>query len=208
MNTATGYGIPKLMLAKSLLSMILLTGTVAWAEGPLADRGGWALGVPLPSSSERSISLWKVRSPVTALGLEIGLSSHYGESTIDDLENLDREDLRIRDRSLRMQLLPAIKHYRPLHEEVAPFVIYKVHTRFAIWDRGFGSEFVKRRTRTEGDLGLSVGLGTEWFPFQRISLSGQTGLDLSYRYEKEDLNREWEWSLETFQTEMTALVYF
>ncbi len=208
MNTATGYGIPKLMLAKSLLSMILLTGTVAWAEGPLADRGGWALGVPLPSSSERSISLWKVRSPVTALGLEIGLSSHYGESTIDDLENLDREDLRIRDRSLRMQLLPAIKHYRPLHEEVAPFVIYKVHTRFAIWDRGFGSESVKRRTRTEGDLGLSVGLGTEWFPFQRISLSGQTGLDLSYRYEKEDLNREWEWSLETFQTEMTALVYF
>ena len=30
----------------------------------------------------------------------------------------------------------------------------------------------------------------------------------NYRYEKEDLDREWEWSLETFQTEMTALVYF
>ena len=67
---------------------------------------------------------------------------------------------------------------------------------------------MKQRTRTERDLGLAVGLGADWFPFQRISLSGQTGLDLSYRYEKEDLNRESEWSLETFQTEMTALVYF
>ncbi len=208
MNTATGYGIPKLMLAKSLLSLILLTGAAASAEGPLADRGGWALGVPLPSSSERSISLWKVRSPVTAFGLEIGLSSLYRESTIHDLDNLDRDDIRIPYRSLSLQLRPAIKHFRPLHNEVAPFVIYKAHAGIAIWDRGFGSDSVKQRTRTERDLGLAVGLGADWFPFQRISLSGQTGLDLSYRYEKEDLNREWEWSLETFQTEMTALVYF
>ena len=53
-----------------------------------------------------------------------------------------------------------------------------------------------------------MGLGTEWFPFQRISLSGQTGLELGYRHADDNRYNTSEWSLETFQTEMTALVYF
>lgn len=204
------------MLVKPLFCATLLTGTIASADSPLADRGGWALGVSFPSGSERSISLWKVRSPVSAFGLEIGLLSNYAESTIDDLENPDREDWRIRYRSLRIQLRPSLKHYRPLHDRVAPFVFFKLHTGFSVWDRESGrdrgsrSESVKRRN-TENDLGLMVGLGTEWFPFQRISLSGQTGLELNYSYEKNDRYdsyRKSEWSLDTFQTEMTALVYF
>ena len=196
------------MLVKPLFCVILLTGTIASAEGPLADRGGWALGVSFPSRSEGSISFWNVRSPVTAFGLETGFSSNYGESTTDDLENPDREELRIRYRSLGIQLRPAVKHYHPLNDRVAPFVIYRVHTGFSVRDGGFGSESVKRRTRTERDLGLSVGLGTEWFPFQRISLSGQTGMELGYRHGDDDRYNTSEWSLETFETEMTALVYF
>ena len=208
MNAVTGHRIPKVMLVYLSISMILLTGTAASSEGPLPDRGSWALGVSLPSSSERSISLWKVRSPVTAFGLETGLSSNYGESTVDDLENLDREDLRIRHRALWIQLRPSIKHYRPLHDRVASFVIYKLSAGFSVWDSGFGSESVKRRTVTKRDLGLMVGLGADWFPFKRISLGGQTGLDMSYSYEKHSFKRKSEWSLETFRTEMTALVYF
>lgn len=193
-----------------MLAVILVAGTAASAEGPLAGRGSWALGVALPSASKLSLSLWKVRSPVTALGLETGLSSYIGEYESDDLEDLDRSDTRSRYRSLRLQLRPAIKLYRPLHDRVAPFVFFKTRAEFVLRDSRFDRDSVRRSTRNDRDLdlGLAVGLGTEWFPFQRISLNGQTGLDLSYRKEKDDRYDTSVWSLETFQTEMTALVYF
>lgn len=199
------------MFVFPLIGIVLLIGTAAADQDPLADRGNWALGAALPSSSELRLSLWKVRSPVTALGLEIDVSSYYSDRTSDDLENLDRNDTQSRYHSLRLQLRPTIKQYRPMHDRVAPFVFYQAYAGFSgFWDR---QEEIGLRmtqyTRSSSDLGIALGLGVDWFPFQRISLSGQTGLDLSYHYEKHYSNRrEWEWSLKTFQTEVAALVYF
>ena len=67
------------MLIFPLIGIVLLISTAAADQYPLADRGNWALGVALPSSSGLDLSLWKVRSPVTALGLEIDVSSRYSE---------------------------------------------------------------------------------------------------------------------------------
>ena len=190
-----------------LLGIVLLIGSAAADQDPLADRGNWAFGVALPSSSELSLSLWKVRSPVTALGLEIDFSSYYSDHTSDDFDNPDRYDTRSQYRSLRLQLSPTIKHYRPLHDQVAPFIFYQAHADF--YNRRSDIDSGTQRIRTNSALGLALGLGADWFPFQRISLSGQTGLDLSYRYEKPRSNSSmWEWSLKTFQTEVAALVYF
>lgn len=199
------------MFVFPLIGIVLLIGTAAADQDPLADRGNWALGAALPSSSELRLSLWKVRSPVTALGLEIDVSSYYSDRTSDDLENLDRNDTQSRYHSLRLQLRPTIKHYRPMHDRVAPFVFYQAYAGFSgFWDRQEESgSRMTQYTRSSSDLGIALGLGVDWFPFQRISLSGQTGLDLSYHYEKYYSNRrEWEWSLKTFQTEVAALVYF
>ena len=184
-----------------LIGIVLLIGTAAADQDPLADRGNWAFGVALPSSSGLDLSLWKVRSPVTALGLEIDVSSYYSEHTSDDT--------RAQSRSLRLQLRPTIRHYRPLHDQVAPFVFYQAHADLSIfWSRLLGTISGRQRTGTKHDLGLALGLGADWFPFQRISLSGQTGLDLSYLYTESRSNSKWEWSLKTFQTEVAALVYF
>ena len=197
------------MLIFPLIGIVLLISTAAADQYPLADRGNWALGVALPSSSGLDLSLWKVRSPVTALGLEIDVSSRYSEYTSDDRDNPDRNDTRVQSRSLWLQLRPTIKHYRPLHDQVAPFVFYQAHAGFsAFWRRLPDIDSDTQRIGTKHDLGLALGLGADWFPFQRISLSGQTGLDLSYRYEEFRSNRKWEWSLKTFQTEVAALVYF
>ena len=194
-----------------LLGIVLLISTATADQDPLVNRGNWALGVALPSSSGLDLSLWKVRSPVTALGLEIDISSYYSDRTSEDLENLDRNDTQSQYRSLRLQLRPTIKQYRPMHDRVAPFVFYQAHASFyGFWDRQeeIGSRMTQR-TRSRSDLGIALGLGVDWFPFQRISLSGQTGLDLSYLYNKlRSDRREWEWSLKTFQTEVAALVYF
>ena len=186
-----------------LIGIVLLISTAAADQDPLADRGNWALGIALPSSSGLSLSLWKVRSPVTALGLEIDVSSRYSEYTSEDLDNPDRNDSRSQSRSLRLQLRPTIKHYRPMHDRVAPFVFYQAHAGFSVWDRQeeIGSRMTQS-TRSNSDLGIALGLGVAWFPFQRISLSGQTGLDLSYR------SNPRLWSLKTFQTEVSTLVYF
>ena len=90
---------------------------------------------------------------------------------------------------------------------MAPFVFYQAHTGFAFRQSDIDSG--TQRIRTNSALGLALGLGADWFPFQRISLSGQTGLDLSYLYDKRRSDRRmWEWSLKTFQTEVAALVYF
>ena len=195
-----------------LIGIVLLIGTAAADQDPLADRGNWAFGVALPSSSKLSLSLWKVRSPVTALGLEIDVSSRYSEYTSDDRDNRDRYDTRAQSRSLWLQLRPTIKHYRPLHDQVAPFIFYQAHADFYFYFRDSQSDInseIRSFRADERDLGLALGLGADWFPFQRISLSTQTGLDLSYLYDKRRSNRrEWEWSLKTFQTEVAALVYF
>ena len=196
------------MLIFPLIGIVLLISTAAADQDPLADRGNWAFGVALPSSSELRLSLWKVRSPVTALGLEIDVSSYYSEYTFDDPENFDRDNTQFR--SLRLQLRPTIKHYRPLHDQVAPFIFYQAHADFYFLDRQSDIKSGIRPFRAdERDLGIALGLGADWFPFQRISLSAQTGLDLSYLYDKRRPDRRvWEWSLKTFQTEVAALVYF
>jgi hypothetical protein len=200
------------MFVFPLLGIVLLVSTAAADQDPLADRGNWALGLALPSSSGLDLSLWKVRSPVTAFGLEIDFSSYYSDHTSADLENFDRNDSRSQYRSLRLQLRPTIKHYRPMQDRVAPFVFYQAHADFSAFS-AFWSRLLditeRQRTGTKHDLGIALGLGADWFPFQRISLSGQTGLALSYFYDKRSADRrKWEWSLKTFQTEVAALVYF
>ena len=192
-----------------LIWLVLLTSSIAAADqGPLAHRGDWALGVAWPSSSGSSFSLWKIRSPTTAVGLEVGISWSYADSTA----NADAPDpTTFQTHSLYLRLHPTIKHYRPLHDRVAPFMYGQVQAGFAGSKRD--SDPDTQRGGSSGDIGIALGLGIEWFPFQRISLGGQTGLRLGYRYIQSDTrgynNRSSKnWSLRTFQSEVKALMYF
>ncbi len=192
-----------------LIGIVLWISTAAADQAPLANRGSWALGVALPSSSGLSLSLWKVRSPSTALGLEMAFSSNYYKYTTDDRDNRDRHYTH-QSRRLRLQLRPTIKRYRPLHDRVASFVFYQVRVGFST-SRSRQEQIDRpmlQSTSSTGILGLALGLGAHWFPFQRLSLSGQTGLVLSYQHADSRFHRRWEGSLKTFQTAVAALVYF
>jgi hypothetical protein len=199
------------MSISRLIWIVLLTSGIAAADqGPLAHRGGWALGVALPSSGGSSFSLWKIRSPTTAVGLEVGVSWSYADST-DNADNPDPTTLQ--RHYLSLQLRPTIKHYRPLHDRIAPFTYGQVSAGF----RGYkqDSDPYTQRGGSSGNIGLALGLGVEWFPFQRISLGGQTGLSLGYRYGQYDTrgynnnsSRNWSLYLRTSQSEVKALMYF
>ena len=195
-----------------LIWLVLLTSGIAAADqGPLSDRGDWALGVALPSSSGSSFSLWKIRSPTTAVGLEMSVSWSYADSTLDAD---DPNPTSLQNHFLYLRLRPTIKHYRPLHDRIAPFVYGQVDAGF--WGRKWDDNPQMQYSGRSGNVGLALGLGVEWFPFQRISLGGQTGLRLGYRYGQYDTrgnfilsqNRNWSLSLSTFQSELKALMYF
>ena len=85
---------------------------------------------------------------------------------------------------LSLQLRPTIKHYRPLHDRIAPFTYGQVEAGFRGYKRD--SDLYTQHGSSSGNIGLALGLGVEWFPFQRISLGGQTGLSLGYRYGQYD----------------------
>ncbi|MCY3757931.1 MAG: hypothetical protein OXG96_09440 [Acidobacteria bacterium] len=65
-------------------------------------------------------------------------------------------------------------------------------------------------------MGAALGLGVEWFPFQRVSLGGQTGIGMDYYYRESDSrgsshrssSTSWNLYLRTFQSEVKALMYF
>ena len=92
-----------------LIGIVLLISIAAADQDPLADRGNWALGVALPSSSGLDLSLWKVHSPVTALGLEIDFSSYYSDRTSDDLNNLNLQGSRVSPQASSAQHKPTCK---------------------------------------------------------------------------------------------------
>ena len=194
-----------------LIWIVLLTSGIAAADqSPLAHRGDWALGVALPSNSGSSFSLWKIRSPTTAVGLEVGVSWSYADST---LNADDPNPTSLQNHSLYLRLRPTIKHYRPLHDRVAPFMYGQVDAGFSglKWDFDPSTQY----GGSSGSVGIALGLGIEWFPFQRISLGGQTGLRLGYRYSQFDTrgdnnrsSRNWSLYLRTFQSEVKALMYF
>ena len=199
------------MSISRLIWIVLLTSDIAAADqGPLAHRGDWALGVALPSSGGSSFSLWKIRSPTTAVGLEVGVSWSYADSTA----NADDPDpTTLQTHSLRLHLRPTIKHYRPLHDRIAPFTYGQVDAAFSGSKRD--SDPHTQQGGSYGSIGLALGLGVEWFPFQRISLGGRTGLSLGYHYSQYDTrgynnrsSKNWSLHLRTFQSEVKALMYF
>ena len=199
------------MSISRLIWIVLLTSGIAAADqGPLAHRGDWALGVALPSSGGSSFSLWKIRSPTTATGLEVYVSWNYADSTAN-ANNPDPTTLQMH--YLSLQLRPTIKHYRPLHDRIAPFTYGQVEAGFRGYKRDIDPH--TQHGSSSGNIGLALGLGVEWFPFQRISLGGQTGLRLGYRYGQYDTrgdnnrsSRNWSLYLRTFQSEVKALMYF
>ena len=198
------------MSISRLIWIVLLTSGIAAADqGPLADRGDWALGVALPSSSGSNFSLWKIRSPTTATGLEIGVSWSYADSTLDAD---DFAPTSLQKHYLSLRLRPTIKHYRPLHDRIAPFTYGQVDASFLGHKR---NSLHSQNGSSGGNIGIALGLGVEWFPFQRISLGGQTGLRLGYSYRQydtrgygNDSSSNWSLYLRTFQSEVKALMYF
>ncbi|MCY3735980.1 MAG: hypothetical protein OXG13_06230 [Gemmatimonadaceae bacterium] len=198
-----------------LTAVALLAGATGAAadslpQGPLAERGTWALGFDLRSGEGSSFSLWRVRSPKTALGLEASLYWRLMES---DYESPARSDRRYQ--RLCLEFRPTLKRYRPLRDGIAAYVYGQGLAGFWGTQREDRDDTVSRI-----DLGVGLGLGVDWFPLQRISVGGRTGLSMSYGFGESSrsssltgevdtyLSTDRDLYLRAFVSKVTALVYF
>ncbi len=183
-------------------------------QGPLAERGTWALGFDLRSGEGGSFSLWRVRSPYTALGLEASLSLSRTEEDYDD-PGLSTGNYQ----SLRLQLRPTFKRYRSVRNGIAPYVYYQALGGFRGWKREDPAPF-REYSSSMIEVGVGLGLGVDWFPLKRISVGGRTGMSLRYlfgeasrsdprsgRVEKQPYI-ERDLYLSVLASKVTALVYF
>lgn len=202
-------------------AIALLAGATSVAadslpQGPLAERGTWALGYDLRSGDGSSFSLWRVRSPNTALGLEASLSWSLRDQDYEDPDLSNR-----RYHSLRMQLRPTLKRYRPLRNGIAPYVYGQGLGGFSGSRRDIGGTWDTATSMI--DLGVGLGLGVDWFPLERISVGGRTGLSLRYSFgdsrrlvtSSSNVNLstaqpsyDRDLYLRAFVSKVTALVYF
>ena len=199
------------------VALLVATGAAAHPspQGPLAERGTWALGFALPSSEGSSFSLWRVRSPETALGLEGSFSWAQSDHELDGGPR--KRDQRYN--SLNLQLRPTFKRYRPLRHRVAPYFYGQALAGFTDKDEEY---WYDPTTGSMVELGVGLGLGVDWFPFQRVSIGGRTGLSLRFgfgeskRWVESSTGGEFrrhpstdrELSFEILRSELTALVYF
>ena len=215
-------------------AIVLLAGATGAAahprpQGPLAERGTWALGFDLPykevivyptgsgSTSGTGFSLWKIRSPETALGLEGAFSWARSDHELD--AGPRKRDQRYT--TLKLQLRPTFKRYGPLRHRVAPY-FYAQGLGSFMDGREEESWYLDTTTTSMVELGVGLGLGADWFPFKRISIGGRTGLSLRYGFGE---SRRWvesstsgefrkypstdrELSFKILRSELTALVYF
>ena len=202
------------------VAIALLAGATGAAadsppRGPLAERGTWALGFDLRSGEGSGFSVWKVQSPKTALGLEASLRWRRDES---DLRSPSRAEWSYQ--SLTLEFRPTLKRYRPLRNGIAAYVYGLGLGGFSGSSRDDGGGTWDTSTSMI-DLGVGLGLGVDWFPLERISVGGRTGLSLSYSFGE---SRTWVTSslgvstahpsddrdlyLSAFVSKVTALVYF
>ena len=186
-------------------------------QEPLAERGTWALGFDLRSGEGSGFSLWRVRSPKTALGLEGAFSWARSDHELDAGPR-ERDQ---RYTSLKLQLRPTFKRYRPLRHRVAPYFYAQALGGFTD-GREEESWYLDTTTTSRVELGVGLGLGADWFPFKRVSIGGRTGLSLRYAFgeskrwvESSTSGEFWKYpstdrelSSEILRSELTALVYF
>ena len=175
-------------------------------QGPLAERGTRALGFDLRTGEGGSFSVWKVRSPYTALGLEASLSLSLTEDDYDDPGLSDGGY-----QSLRLQLRPTFKRYRSVRNGIAPYVYYQALGGFRGWKREDPEAF-REYSSSMIELGAGLGLGVDWFPLKRISVGGRTGLSLRYGFgeasRSDEPYTERDLYLLAFASKVTAFVYF
>jgi hypothetical protein len=144
-----------------------------------AGASSLSFGVPGGSNpyAAGTFGYWSMQSPTMNLGINVGLS-------LDKQPNNTNYDI---------LLAPAIKSYLKTSGVITPY--YYGQLNFRLTSQGGNSQ--------DPELGLAGGFGVEWFPTQRFSIGGHTGVGIDVLRRGGDPVR-----IGTFTSGLSAQFYF
>lgn len=154
---------------------------------------------------------WRMRSERTNLGWEIGLGGRHGWVSSEPNNGLDAEQS---STGIFVQVGPRLRRYVNPGARVVPFVQTGVSAGYGYQRSRTDVEGVREEQVHHGHrarLSGSVGLGAEWFPASRVSVSGYTGLNTAAEYTTSDdpsgSHTRWEVDAGTFTTGLAFRIY-
>lgn len=137
-------------------------------------EGAWSLSFAVPGyntgGGSGELGAWKMVGPRTNLGVTLTASTQRSESSGGEFEATDRRT----DLNLNLN----VKRYVMQPAEVTPFLLVGA---------GIGHSSQDREVTPAGPDqsasgltgGVRAGVGLEWFPVRRVSISGHTGLTVT-----------------------------
>ena len=178
--------------------------------------GARSLSFSLTGSGGATFGIWRMRSERTNMGWEIGVQ---GAWTSADQEYDDGRAGEQSRTNLSISVGPSFRRYIEIARPVVPFVHTGVGVRYSYRrvdtvlprDPTDPDPETVERGRSGGLFG-SLGLGLEWFPVERFSVSAYTGVGLVAEYGRGDRpgseSSAWSVGLDTFTTGVLLRIYF
>lgn len=200
-------------LACALCSAVSLEAQVPdTAVSPLAPGvQSLSFQIDYGGGNSGTFGYWRMRSERTNLGWEIGLGGRqvWTSSKFENDRDADQSAT-----SFFVTAGPRLRRYVNPGGRVVPFVQTGVSLGYGLQRvrvDGDGAPTTQRQQGHRANLSGSVGLGAEWFPTSRVSVSGFTGLSTAVEYTNSEgpstTQTQWEVNAGTFTTGLAFRIY-
>lgn len=173
-------------------------------DSPL-DPGTRALSFDLPDGSGARFGYWRMRSDRQLMGWFFGLNASHSEQEAEGVG----QERHSTSSSVQLAAGPALRYYLNPEGRVVPFVAGDVAVGYGL-STGDDSQR-ERGFHHRMNLSTAWGIGLEWFPADRISISGTTGLRAggSRDWSERDnaSHSAWQVRLMTFTSALTITLF-
>jgi len=212
---------------RHLTTLVAFAGVLALAGSAAAQTpdsiealtpGRRALSFNLPNGGGAGLGIWRMVAPDRARGFFVNFSAGYNHSASTPPGGTEQSGNSLH---LAASVGPQVRRYLARRAPVAPYVQsglslgigYQRQTLEPSQAGGASDE----SHSWSGNAGASVAAGVEWFPLRRVSLAGQTGVDVSGGYSRysgttggvsEGHGSSWSIGLGTFVSSLMLQIYF
>lgn len=162
---------------------------------PLRE-GTYSLAFTIPTASTTSFGIWRLFSDRTAVGLDVNFNyrseEHEAQGRVNEADGFS------------VHIGPALKRYFSPERTVAPFLYGAATVGYSQADL---RTFTRNEDREAFDASGALGLGVDWFPLDRLSIGGFTGLTAGYSTTDRPGDHQ-AWSVRTFRSDLVMHIYF
>lgn len=173
----------------------------------LPEPGSYSVLFGFPSGGATTFGIWRMMGERLNLGFDVELEFEDIETVVHAGGGLSDT---INDTRWTLRAGPQLKWYFPVGSRVVPYARAGLLA-------GYGSRDAESPAATRNITQVSVlfrtGVGVEWFPVDRVSFGGFTGLLVSYDDHTDEANGNpltdsTRWQLTTFHSALGIQIYF